>query len=602
MIARNFPKAGLPQPNGSASTQASSVQASSVQSSPILLKLKGTAHQAIETGRTRLRLVAHLFAVLFVVLGWRIFDLAILSDYQAGGSHAGAQASIRADITDRNGVILATSMKSSLLHANARQIIDPALAAKELVALFPEMSEQRLRRRLSSKAEYVALKRNLSPREMWQVNALGIPGLHFEEQMHRIYPLGRLAVHAVGFVNRDSVGKSGVERYFDDDLGGSGNKDKRVRSHGAKSGQKGEPLALSLDVRVQHILREELLKAIDQFRATAAGGLVMDVENGEVLAMVSLPDFDPNNIPGKLGEAAFNRMTLLTYEMGSTFKVFNTAIALDSGVVNMNSAYDATDPIRISSYTIRDDHAQNRRLTVPEILIHSSNIGSAKMALDIGKERQRDYLSRLGLLGRAAIELPERGRPLTPQNWGESTTMTVSYGYGLSVTPLHVATGFSAMVNGGNLVPATLVHDRKPGGQQTIAVPRQVISAATSDKIRSLMRRVVTQGTGGKADAAGYFVGGKTGTAERISTAGGYSESALVTSFVGAFPTHRPRYLVMAMVEDPKGNKDTFNFAGAGWTAAPVVGKTISRIGPLLGLAPVSPEQMRLQQLAWSDN
>jgi cell division protein FtsI (penicillin-binding protein 3) len=341
-------------------------------------------------------------------------------------------------------------------------------------------------------------------------------------------------------------------------------------------------LQLSIDVRVQTILRNELAHSMGDFHAIGATGMVMDVQTGELVAMVSLPDFNPNYLASATPDAMFNRATLGVYEMGSTFKLFNTAAALDDGVATLSSSYDATHPLEVAGYKIHDDHPENRWLTVPEILIYSSNIGSARIGLEIGTERQREFLGRMGLLHSASLELPELGTPLIPNPWRDISTMTIAFGHGMAVTPLHMMTGVSALVNGGVYHSATLLRR-----DEAETVPGQrVIKLQTSQAIRQLMRMVVTEGTGGTAEVAGYEVGGKTGTAEK-SGAGGYHHKALLSSFIAAFPISNPRYLVLAMVDEPQGNKESFGFATAHWTAAPVVGRVIAQIGPLLGISPV---------------
>jgi len=308
------------------------------------------------------------------------------------------------------------------------------------------------------------------------------------------------------------------------------------------------------------------------------------VRSGEVLAMVSLPDFDLNSAGNASADARFNRASLSVYEMGSTFKAFTTAMALDAGTVKIGGGYDATKPIRVARFTIRDDHPKKRWLSVPEIFIYSSNIGAAKMALDVGGERQRDFLDRLGMLRKAALEMPEVGRPMSPARWRDINTMTVAFGHGIAVSPTQLASGVAALVNGGTRVEATLLAQsadkpRTPG-------PR-VIKARTSSIMQRLMRLNVVRGTGKKAIAAGYMVGGKTGTAEKAG-AGGYRRKALLSSFVGAFPMNDPRYVVLAVIDEPKGTKATFGYATGGWTAAPVVGRVVSRIAPILGVTPVN--------------
>jgi cell division protein FtsI (penicillin-binding protein 3) len=484
----------------------------------------------------------------------------------------------RADIVDRNGTLLATNLRTASLYANPHKISDPDIAAARITQVLPDVSEEVLAAKLASDKSFVWIRRNLTPRQKFLVNHLGIPGLDFQDEEQRVYPHGHLAAHIVGFTNVDNVGIAGIEQSMDAAIAG------------AK-----EPLRLSVDIRVQQILRQELAAQIEKFKAIGGGGIVMDVHSGEVVAMVSLPDFDPNAPAQAPDETRFNRITLGVYELGSVFKIFNHAIALETGAATLTKRYDATKPIRISRFRISDFHAENRWLTVPEIFEHSSNIGSAKMALDIGTEAQRKYLGHLGLLRRTSIELPEQAQPMYPAPWREINTMTIAYGHGIAVSPLHLASAVAATVNGGILRPATLIRDRTPatGGVQ-------VFAAETSDKMRRLLRLVVEKGTGKNAEAPGYLVGGKTGTAEK-QVNGSYKRNSLISSFVGVFPANMPRFVVYVMLDEPKRIKESHGFATGGWTAAPVVGSVIARVAPLLAIAPFheeAPEIVRALNVA----
>ncbi len=528
-----------------------------------------TKKQAIETARTRLLVGGSLMAAAFFVVGVRLFDLAVFNetaDLRRATSREIARPTTmaRADIVDRNGVLLATSLKTASLFADPRKIADPTDAAHRLVEILPDLSEEVVAARLGSGKSFVWLRRNLTPRQQFEINRLGIPGLDFEQEERRVYPHGRLAGHIVGFTNVDNVGLSGIEKSMDAAITGDN-----------------PPLRLSIDIRVQQILRQELAGQIEKFKAIGGGGIVLDVESGEVVAMVSLPDFDPNAAGQAADDTRFNRMTLGVYELGSVFKIFNHAIALETGVASFASSYDATKPIRVARFTISDFHPENRWLTVPEIFQHSSNIGSAKIALDIGAEDQRKYLGHLGLLRRSSIELPEQATPMYPSRWREINTMTISFGHGIAVSPLHLTSAVAAVVNGGILRPATLIeHDART----TDGV--QVFSAETSDRMRRLLRLVVETGTGRNADAKGYLVGGKTGTAEK-QVNGSYKRNALISSFVGVYPITAPRFVVFAMLDEPKGIKESYGYATGGWTAAPVVRGVVARMAPLYGIAPL---------------
>lgn len=546
----------------------------------VAVRLDGVRSEALETGRSRLLATALVFVLVFGAIAVRLVDVTLLdhggnSGAGTGGGRSSGVEMARADITDRNGVLLASSLPTVSLFARPDDLrtarADPVEAATRLVGVLPELDVADVAALLGSNRQFAYLRRNLTPRQYQDVNALGIPGLQFEKGETRVYPHGPLLAHVVGMTDIDNVGIAGIEKRFETTL---------RDSH--------EPLTLSIDIRVQTIVRDQLLRAVEEFRAIGATGMVMDVRTGELLAMVSLPDFDPNDPPPGTDPALFNRATKGAYEMGSTFKLFNTAMALESGRITMNSSFDATKPLVFAGRVIHDDHAQNRWMTVPEILIHSSNIGSARMALEVGTEAQRAFLGRIGMLAPPAIELPEVGAPLVPNPWREINTITISFGHGLSVTPLQLLAGTAALVNGGEYhAPTLLAH---PAGEQTPAF--RVVKPATSAQMRQLMRMVVADGTGKKADVPGYDVGGKTGTAEKAAH-GGYRRKAVLASFIATFPSDDPRYAVLIMVDEPQGTRETYGFIAAGWTAAPVAGRVIAQIAPLLGLMPkpVAPPQ-----------
>ena len=531
-----------------------------------------TVSADVEIGRTRLLITSALFAAAFSVVAIRLVDVTLLgessSSHLTKGSGIATHQTSRADIIDRNGVLLATSLKTASLFANSRVIPNADVAAARLVETLPDLPESKTRSRLGGNQTFVWIKRHLTPRQQYQVNRLGIPGLNFKNEERRVYPAGNLASHVLGHTNIDAKGQMGIERKFDEEL----------KTHQT-------PLKLSVDTRIQHTLRHELSRSMTKFSAVGAAGIVMDVNNGEILGMVSLPDFDPNLLDPIDAEARFNRATQGVYEMGSTFKIFTTAMALDLGKVTMQGGYDATDPIRVSRFVIRDFHAKKRWLSVPEIFMYSSNVGSAKMALDVGAAGQREFLKKLGLLEPPPVELAEIGAPLVPARWRDINAMTISFGHGIAVSPLQLVAAVSAMVNGGILYKPTII--KHPIGGPLIA--KRVITAETSEQIRRLLRLVVAHGTGGKANVPGYLVGGKTGTAEKV-VGRRYKTKALMSSFVGAFPMNAPRYVVFAMLDEPSGTKETHGYATGGWVAAPVVGNVISRIGPMLGMKPIDKE------------
>ena len=546
---------------------------------PAVVRVDGTVKQALDTGRTRLLVAAMSFALAFSLIGWRLVDLGLMAEQHepslARSLSSDALETGRADIIDRNGIVLATTMPTASLYANPRHVRDPEGAAEQLAGVLPGLSPAHLRAKLASERSFVWLLRNLTPRQQYQVNSLGIPGLYFQREQRRFYPHGALTPHIVGFTGVDNQGLAGIEQSFDEVLRASA-----------------KPLQLSLDLRVQHILAEELADAMSTFRAIGAAGVVMDAKTGEIVAMVSLPSYDPEKPAAAPADARFNRASLGIYEMGSVFKIFTTAMALDEGVVTLDDGYDVRQPIRVSRFTIRDYHPKNRWLSVPEIFMYSSNIGTVHMVMDAGTPVQQGFLKRLGLLQPAGVELAEVGQPLVPSPWREINTMTISYGHGLAVSPLQLTSAVAAMVNGGTEARATLLKQNRGEGRER----RRVISAATSEKMRQLMRLVVVKGTGRKAAAAGYAVGGKTGTADKAAGRG-YARNARIASFVGAFPMDDPRYVIFAMVDEPKPTKETFGYATGGWVAAPLVGRLVERVGPLLGVVPRKNENQIIEQM-----
>lgn len=540
---------------------------------PERIRMEGARKQALDQGRTRLLVTGVMFALAFVVLGGRLVELTRhgkdgAPKWQAMVSSKSEMPVVaRGDVRDRNGHILATSLPTQSLYVDSREAKKGGVvseAADKLLTVLPDLNRADVIEKINGGSRFQWLARNLTPDQVWDVNHLGLPGLGFRREEKRVYPYGPTFAHVLGYTDVDGRGISGVERTFEGRLG-----------------NQGSVIELSIDMRVQTILHEELNKAKERFSALGAAGVVMDVRTGEILAMASLPDFDPNLPAKSLGDSGFNRVTKGVYEMGSTFKLFTTAMALDTGTVGLDDGYDASDPIRVSRFTINDFHAKKRWLSVPEILVYSSNIATAKMALDVGAEKQKEYLARFGLLGTSDVELPEVGAPLYPARWGDISTMTISYGHGIAVSPLQVASGVSALVNGGVLQPPTLIK------QTDNSLPRgeRVLKAETSEAMRGLMRLVVRGGTGRNADVQGYLVGGKTGTAEK-QVAGRYEKKALISSFVGAFPMTAPRYVVLAVVDEPKGIKETYGYATGGWVAAPVVKGVVERMGPLYGVIP----------------
>ncbi len=534
------------------------------------IRIEGTRSRALDVARDRLLMAGAVFALSFLIVAGRVINLTAFTQVERSGFVGDTSRPVvaRGDIRDRNGILLATSLPTASVYADPREVIDPEAAAAKLVAVFPELNRDRLAAKLAGSGRFVWIRRNLIPDEQHAVNLLGIPGVGFVDEERRVYPQGNAAAHVLGLTDVDGQGIAGVEKSFNHLLGG------------------GESVRLSIDLRIQNAMREELSAAVREFRAVGAAGLVLDTHTGELLATVSLPDFDPNALGANGADSRFNRVTTGVYEMGSTFKLFTIAMGLDTGVTSLRGGYDASKPLRVARHTISDYHAKNRWLSVPEILVYSSNIGAAQMAMHVGGTLQRDYLRRLGLLSRASIELPEVGAPLKPSPWRDINTMTVSFGHGIAVSPLQLTQAVAAVVNGGILRPTTIVSldgSPPPAGER-------VFSATTSRQMRALMRLVVRYGTGRKAEVTGYKVGGKTGTAEKLIS-GRYRRGKRISSFVGAFPMNAPRYVVLAVVDEPKGIKRTYNYATGGWVAAPVVGAVIRRMAPMLGIAPVMDDE-----------
>ena len=525
----------------------------------------------------RSRIVMAVFMFCFAVIAIRI-GFVSLWPADPGSNRPRAERPDkypRPDIVDRNGVVLATEITISSIFADPRKIIDVDEAIELLTGNLPDLQAADLRKKLTSKRAFAWIKREVTPRQQDRVHNLGIPGIGFREETLRVYPNGRAAAHVIGHVDVDSRGLAGIEKYLD------GRGSLYVASLAEPETVTYAPVALSLDLRVQHALHDELDAAMERFQAIGAGGVVLDVTSGEVIALASLPDYNPNDPKTSLDETRLNRLIAGVYELGSTFKAITFAMALDEGVATLESSYDATEPIRVGSFRISDYHAKRRVLTVPEVFIYSSNIGTAKMALDVGLERHKAFLARLGLTRRLNTELPGRA-PLLPPRWDKVASMTVGFGHGMSVTPLQLAAAGAALVNGGRLItPTFLVRDADVASTQA----ESVIKPETSALMRYLMMLNVTEGTARKAHVQGYFVGGKTGSAEKVIN-GRYAKNKLLTSFLGMFPGNDPRYVVLVMLDEPKPAEGTHGYKTAGWNAVPTAGNVIRRIAPILGIAP----------------
>jgi cell division protein FtsI (penicillin-binding protein 3) len=525
--------------------------------------------------RGRFRLACLAFAVSFVLIGARLVGFGLAeAEPRPAGIHDIATTVHRPDVLDRRGRLLATDIKGATLYADPARVIDIDELVEQVGSVLPGIDAPKLRDRLRQKRRFVAIKRELTPKQQAEVHELGQPGLGFIEEYRRVYPAGATACHVVGHVDTDNKGLAGIEKFIDDNPALAMSRPQTAAGN--------ETIKLSLDLGVQHVVREELKNAIATYHAKAGASVVIDVHSGEVLALASLPDYDSNYRQQALGKDRLNRLTAGVYEMGSVFKVFTVAGVLDAGIATLRSSYDASNPIHVASFTISDFHGKKRRLTVPEIFIYSSNIGAAKMALDLGIKRHRAFLKRLGFLGRLRTELGDSAAPLVPAHWQRLNTMTIAFGHGLSITPLQLAAGALPLVNGGLAVAPTFLPRSR---SEALRISPRVLKASTSKAMLSLMRLNVVKGTGKRANAKGYRVGGKTGTAEKV-VGGRYSTSALLTSFLAAFPTDAPEYVVLVMLDEPQRVAASHHYATAGVNAAPTVRKIVERIAPILGVLP----------------
>jgi cell division protein FtsI (penicillin-binding protein 3) len=527
----------------------------------------------------RVSLAGLLFIGLFSLISGKLILLGFTPEGKSGIRHAASAeiSAARPDIVDRNGEVLATDIRTVSVFAEPRKILDKDEAVELITAVLPDMNARELREKLGSKKGFVWVKREITPRQQSEVHRLGIPGIGFLPENQRVYPNGNAAAHVLGFANIDNVGIAGMEKYIDSqglqDLNGAG-----FLTTGADL----KPVQLSLDLRIQHILRDEIAKGMEKFKAKAGAGTIVDVTTGEVIALVSLPDFDPNNPVDALENDRINRINVGVYEMGSTFKAITTAMALDSGKMNIHSTFDARSGLRYGRFTINDYHAQRKVMTVPEVFIHSSNIGTARMALNIGVDGHKAFLRKMGQLERLRTELPESAEPIIPPRWGELNTMTIAFGHGLAVAPLQAVMATASLVNGGYMMKPTFIkRDEASAKEQAV----RVIKPETSEAMRFVMRLNAEKGSATRAAIPGFFVGGKTGTAEKV-IGGRYSKTRLLTTFMAISPSDKPRYLFLTIMDEPQGLPETHGFATSGWNAAPMTGNMIERAGPLLGIPP----------------
>lgn len=551
----------------------------------------GAVSMALASGRVQLvnirqeSLTLARWRVLWIALGFAFVALlALVRIAYLGASDHGARGTSleeallppRGEIADRNGVPLARAFPAYALWFNPTAlgedgtplVSEPEEVAARLKAIFPDLDESRVAAQFAAgKQGYI--RRRVLPEEANRVQEIGELALEMPMENDRHYPQGSMAAHVLGYVAADGKGRVGMEQVLD--------------KHLSDPNTRGTPVSLSIDSRVQGALEDELRRGMKLVQAQGGAGIVLDVDTGEVLALASLPEFDPNKIDARGQKLMFNRVTNQVYELGSTFKPLSVAAAIDAGVVrNLGRRWDAS-PVKVGRFSIKDSHSMGAHLNVVEALIHSSNTVTARVADELGPERMRRTMIDLGMNERPYIELPAKGFPIWPgEKWPRLRSMTVGYGHGIAVTPLHLASAYAAMVNGGIWRPATL----KKLGPGEAPKGRRVFKASTSSRMRQLLRAIAVYGTGKNADAPGYRVGGKTGSAEKPGGSAGYRKTALVSTFAAAFPMDRPRYVVIAMLDEPRGTLASSYQRTAAWNAAPIVGRLVPRIGPLIGVRP----------------
>jgi cell division protein FtsI (penicillin-binding protein 3) len=527
--------------------------------------------------RARVGLAIVAFAAVYVIIAVRLIAFGIASDgrivHRVGGE---ATATARPDILDRNGEVLATDVRVPSLYGEPRRLIDIDEAVELLTADLPDLDGTELRERLSSKRGFVWLKRDVTPDQQRRIYRQGLPGIGFLNENKRDYPSGPEVSHIIGHVNIDNQGIAGMEKWLD------GHGLAALHMAGLATDRLQNPVELAVDLRVQHALREELIAARAKFQTIAAAGVVLNVRTGEIVAMVSEPDYDPNNPHEALDPTRINRLTTGVFEMGSTFKAFTVAMALDSGKATLKSSFDAHNPLHYGKFAIHDFEPMQRALTVPEIFTYSSNIGAARIAMAVGIEGHKAFLRKMGQLDRLRTELPESAEPIVPKRWGELNTITIAFGHGLSVAPLQAVMGVAALMNGGILIPPTFL---KRNEADAAALGKRVIKPETSEMMRYLMRLNVEKGTASKADVPGYYIGGKTGTADKV-VFGRYSKTKVLTDFMAVIPADQPRYLLLVMLDEPHPTPETHGFKTSGWNAVPTGAAVVRRIAPLLGIEP----------------
>jgi cell division protein FtsI (penicillin-binding protein 3) len=532
----------------------------------------------LDKSAARIVLVGLAFGVTYLVIALRLVAIGFSGEERGSAHHASdvVASNPRPDILDRNGEILATDLQAVSVFAEPNKLVDKDEAVELITSVLPDLDAKALREKFSKRKGFVWVKRDITQAQRDEIYHLGLPGVGFLDEKRRIYPNGVAAAHILGAVNTDNIGIAGIEKYID-----AHGLDALREAGLPMTAESLKPVQLSLDLHAQHALRDELQKGMERYKAKAAGAAIMDVRTGEVIAMVSLPDFDPNKPAEALDPNNINRMTVGVFEMGSTYKALTTAMALDAGKITLNSSFDTRSNLRYGKFTIHDYHATGRVLTVPEIFLHSSNIGTAKEALTVGVEGHKAFLKKAGQLDRMRTEL-ESAEPLYPKHWGELNTVTIAFGQGIAVAPLQAAMAVCALVNGGHLETPTFL---RRGEAEALAQSSQLVKPETSEEMRYILRLNAEKGTGRPADVPGYFVGAKTGTAQKVIH-GRYSNTKNFTTFTAILPADKPKYLFLVVYDEPQGTAETHGFATAAWNAGAVTGRVIDRIAPILGIPP----------------
>lgn len=544
----------------------------------------GTNMRRRKQARQRVAIMIAIFSAVYLVIGGRLLQYGLSEPVVSAsiGGNVNAVAS-RPNIVDRNGELLATDLHMVSLYADPRRIVDADEVVEKLALVIPNLDWGDVHRKLRSSTAFQWLRRQLTPKQQADILALGIPGIGFRPEKRRFYPGGATASHIVGHVNVDNQGLAGMERYLDQ----QGLAD--LRAAGLTDNARLAPVRLSIDLRVQNIVRDVVAKAMADYQAEAAGAVILDVETGEVLAMASVPDYDPNAPSRTLADGSidkeyekgwFNRISNATFEMGSTFKSFTLAMGLDADKITLNSVVDASRPIRMGGFTIRDFRGKNRPLSIPEVFQYSSNIGTAAVADMVGIEGHQQFLTRLGLLSKLATEMPGVATPTQPRTWKKINSVTISFGHGIATTPLQTAVAAAALMNGGFLIPPTFLPRTKEEAQ---ALATRVLKDKTSADMRFLYDWNGQRGSGRNAQVEGFYVGGKTGTADKVIN-GRYAKNINFNAFVAAFPMDKPRYIVLSIIDAPKTGERGGRTAAS--TAAPMIKAILQRVAPLLGVQP----------------